>query len=172
MSAKKKICKVIYALIGAKLPISNSSVNIGQRKIRAFFARGIVDYMGENVNIEKGAKFASDIRIGNNSGIGINSFVGSKTEIGDHVMMGPECLIYTSQHEHSSTDMPMDSQGMTATLPVRIGNDVWIGARAIIMPGVTVGDGAIIGAGAVVTKDVPSCAIVGGVPARVIKMRK
>ena len=55
---------------------------------------------------------------------------------------------------------------------VEIGNDVWIGARAIIMPGVTVGDGAIIGAGAVVTKDVPSCAIVGGVPARVIKMRK
>lgn len=54
---------------------------------------------------------------------------------------------------------------------VRIGNDVWIGARAMIMDGVSVGDGAVIAAGAVVTKDVPPYAIVGGVPARIIKYR-
>lgn len=54
---------------------------------------------------------------------------------------------------------------------VRVGNDVWIGARATILSGVTVGDGAVIGAGALVTKDVPPYAIVGGVPARVIKYR-
>ena len=55
---------------------------------------------------------------------------------------------------------------------VTIGNDVWIGMRSIIMPGVTIGNGAVIGAGAVVTKDVPDYAIVGGVPAKVIKYRK
>jgi acetyltransferase-like isoleucine patch superfamily enzyme len=55
---------------------------------------------------------------------------------------------------------------------VRIGNDVWIGTRAIILPGVHVGDGAIIGAGSVVTRDVPALAVVGGVPARVIKQRQ
>jgi len=54
---------------------------------------------------------------------------------------------------------------------VIIGNDVWIGARAIILPGVTIGNGAVIGAGAVVTKDVPSYAIIGGVPAKIIKYR-
>lgn len=55
---------------------------------------------------------------------------------------------------------------------VTIGNDVWIVMRSIIMPGVTIGNGAVIGAGAVVTKDVPDYAIVGGVPAKVIKFRK
>lgn len=58
------------------------------------------------------------------------------------------------------------------TAPVTIGNDVWIGMRSIIMPGVNIGDGSVIGAGAVVTKDVPAYAIVGGVPAKVIKYRK
>ena len=55
--------------------------------------------------------------------------------------------------------------------PVIIGDDVWIGGRVIILPGVTIGNGAIVGAGAVVTRDVPEYAIVGGVPAKVIKMR-
>ena len=55
---------------------------------------------------------------------------------------------------------------------VTIGNDVWIGMRSIIMPGVKIGNGAVIGAGAIVTKDVPDYAIVGGVPAKVIKYRK
>lgn len=65
----------------------------------------------------------------------------------------------------------MIEQGMR-TAPVTIGNDVWIGMRSIIMPGVNIGDGSVIGAGAVVTKDVPAYAIVGGVPAKVIKYRK
>ena len=55
--------------------------------------------------------------------------------------------------------------------PIKIGNDVWVGARAIILDGVTIGDGAIVGAGAVVAKDVPAYAVVGGVPAKVLRYR-
>lgn len=66
----------------------------------------------------------------------------------------------------------MGAQGMTEKRKVTIGNDVWIGQRVMIMPGVTIGDGCIIAAGAVVTKDIPPYSIAGGVPARVLKSRK
>jgi maltose O-acetyltransferase len=66
----------------------------------------------------------------------------------------------------------MNKQGIDVERPIVIDDDVWIGARVIILPGVHIGTGAVIGAGAVVTKDVPAYAVVGGNPARVIKMRK
>ena len=86
-------------------------------------------------------------------------------------MMGPEVVIYTSGHKHDRLDIPMIEQGSSETYPVIIGNDVWIGRRAIIMPGVTIGDGVIIGAGAVVTKNVEPYVVVAGVPAKVVKKR-
>jgi maltose O-acetyltransferase len=66
--------------------------------------------------------------------------------------------------------IPMRLQPLKSA-PVRIGNDVWIGARCIILPGVTIGDGAVLAAGAVVTRAVPANAIMGGVPAKVLKYR-
>ena len=66
----------------------------------------------------------------------------------------------------------MRYQGMKERLPIVIGNDVWIGRRVIIMPGVKISDGCIIGAGAVVTKDVPPYCVVAGVPAKIIRRRK
>ncbi len=86
-------------------------------------------------------------------------------------MMGPEVIVLTQHHKFDRLDIPMRQQGHKPYEPVIIGDDVWIGIRAIILPGVKIGKGAIIGAGAVVTKDVPEYAIVGGVPARVIKLR-
>ena len=61
---------------------------------------------------------------------------------------------------------------MDKPLPVKIGDDVWIGRRVIILPGVTIGDGCIIGAGAVITKDIPPYSVVVGVPAKVVRRRK
>jgi maltose O-acetyltransferase len=86
-------------------------------------------------------------------------------------MMGPEVFIITTNHRTSSTEIPMVYQGYEPTAPVTIGDDVWIGARAIILPGVKVGSASIIGAGAVVSKDVPAGGIVVGNPARIVRYR-
>ncbi|UIF28980.1 sugar O-acetyltransferase [Levilactobacillus brevis] len=86
--------------------------------------------------------------------------------MGDHVMIGPNVDIYTVNHPLRAADR----RGYLAQAqPVTIGNDVWIGGKVAIMPGVTVGDNVVIAAGAIVTKDVPANVLVGGVPARVIK---
>jgi len=86
-------------------------------------------------------------------------------------MMGPDVMIYTQNHRFDRIDIPMIEQGNTEPKPVVIEDDVWIAARSIILPGVTIGKGAVIAAGAVVTKDVPPYTVVGGVPARKIKLR-
>jgi maltose O-acetyltransferase len=92
--------------------------------------------------------------------------LGDQLIIGDRVDMGHEVLIITTTHEINSQ---YRRAGATVTKPVIIENGVWLGARCTILPGITVGEGAIVAAGAVVTKDVPPNTIVGGVPAAVIR---
>jgi acetyltransferase-like isoleucine patch superfamily enzyme len=87
-------------------------------------------------------------------------------EIGDDVLIGPQTIIATLNHDPNP-----EKRGGMIPKPVKIGNKVWLGARVTICPGVTIGEGAIVGAGAVVTKDVPPRTVVAGVPARVIKKR-
>ena len=86
-------------------------------------------------------------------------------------MSAPECVFYTSNHETGLIDIPMNQQGRTLPKPITIGNDVWIGRRVMIMPGVNVGDGCILAAGTVVTKNLPPYSIAGGVPAKVLGTR-
>ena len=169
-SFKKKILFTLYRITAAWLPISRRLKFA--KKFRAFYCKRIATSVGRNVNIEKNAFFTPQLIIGDNSGVGINCEMNGPVTIGNDVMMAPEVVIYTSGHAYDSLDVPMWKQGSTEVKRVVIGNDVWIGRRVIIMPGVNIGDGSIIGAGAVVTKDVPPYSVVGGVPAKVLKMRK
>jgi len=89
---------------------------------------------------------------------------------GDDVMIGPNAVIVSSQHRFDDPRVPMVYQGHKTDF-VDIGSDVWIGANAVILPGVTVADGTVISAGAVVTRDTEPYSIVGGVPATQIGMR-
>lgn len=134
-------------------------------------AKGFIKSCGKNVNIQRKAAIPFDLCIGDNSGIGMRSVVSSGTTIGKDVMMGPDCIIYTRNHAHQRTDIPMIHQGYEEHRPVVIGDDVWIGSRVTILPGVHIGNGCIIGAGAVVTKSVPDYCIAAGNPARVVKKR-
>ncbi|MBQ9126986.1 MAG: acyltransferase, partial [Thermoguttaceae bacterium] len=149
---KTKILFVLYRLTAAWLPISQR-ISCAKR-LRAAWAKCIVKSCGKNVNIERGAFFTPGLSIGDNSGVGINCEVYGPVTIGPDGMMGPEVVIYTSRHRFDRLDIPMWKQGSTEPRPVVIGADVWIGRRAIILPGVEIGDGAVIGAGVVVTKSV------------------
>lgn len=173
---KKIFCLLVYKLCLIWLPSTNNSLPTSKiiRKIRSGVAKRCFDKFGKNINIEKGADFGrgNGISIGDNSGIGVRCEVRGPLEIGKDVMMGPEVRIMTSSHNTERTDIPMCQQGFNPKRKVTICDDVWIGARVIILPGVTIGKGAIIGAGAVITKDVPEYAVVAGVPAKVIKYRK
>lgn len=102
--------------------------------------------------------------------VGLNAYIRGPLKIGSNVLMGPECVILTTNHNFNRRNVPIRLQGST-TKPIIIGNDVWIGQRVMIMPGVEIGDGAIIAAGAVVSKNVAPYTIVGGIPAKLIKQR-
>ena len=92
-------------------------------------------------------------------------------EIGRGVMLGPNVVIRASNHATSQIELPIWEQGQTGGRIV-IGDDVWIGANAVIVPNVTIGSHVIVAAGAVVTRDVPDYAVVAGVPARVVSDRR
>ncbi len=166
---KKKFYFALYKIFAQKLPKSQHSSFA--KKARCFWAKRIVSKFGKNVNIEKNAYFGPLLEIGDNSGIGVDCEIYGPVTIGKNVMMGPEVVIYTTGHKHDRIDIPMIEQGLDDAKPVVICDDVWIGRRAMIMPGVKIGKGCIVGAGAVVTKNIPDYSIVGGTPARVVKSR-
>ena len=109
-----------------------------------------------------------DVIIGKHTRIGLHNTIIGPVTIGDHVNLAQGITVTALNHNFADTTKRIDEQGIT-TRPVVIGDDVWIGANAVILPGVTIGRHAVIAAGAVVTKDVPEKTLVGGVPAKIIK---
>src|SRR5208337_4764094 len=97
---------------------------------------------------------------------------GAELRIGSHCLISQFVSLIARGHNFLRRDLRIDQQGVPDVAGLTIGDDVWIGAGAILMPGVTVGKGAVIAGGAVVTRDVPPYAVVGGIPARVIAERK
>ena len=169
---KRIIGKLLYHLIAMHLPMSFGKFNLGARKVRQFCAKLILDDCGDWVNIEKDVHFGDGLKIGNGSGIGAHSNVPGDVIIGENVMIGEQLLVFTQNHRTDDLSVPMGAQGMTESRQVVIGNDVWIGARVVILPGVHIGNGCVIGAGSVVTKNVPDYEIWGGNPAHFLKSRK
>ena len=168
---KRFIGRVLYNGIGRHMPMSGSKYSFGARRFRQFCAHLILDDCGKWVNIDKGATFATDIKLGEGSGIGANCSIPTGVTIGDHVMMGIDILMFTNEHRHDDITVPMGLQGRTEVEPIVIEDDVWIGSRSLIMKGVRIGHGAIIAAGSVVTKDIPPYEIWGGNPAHFLKSR-
>jgi acetyltransferase-like isoleucine patch superfamily enzyme len=126
--------------------------------------------IGRGSHVHMGAQFfyPKNISIGQGTIIGQGAFLDGRDKlvIGDHVDIASEVMIYNSEHDvHSEDFQPVSA-------PVEIGDYSFIGPRVIILPGVKIGKGAVVAAGAVVTKDVEAFAVVGGVPSKVIGERK
>lgn len=170
----KSFSLILYYGFAIYLPKSNRPHAFKLTKpIRYHICKNIFDKCGINVTVEKGAYFGDGrgIIIGNNSGIGVNCKIQQNVKIGNDVMMGEDIIIITCTHKFDNCSIPMRVQGLKMG-PVTIEDDVWIGSRVVILPGVKIGKGSIIGVGAVVTKDVSEYSIVGGIPAKLIRSRK
>ena len=102
---------------------------------------------------------------------GFGCHVFGTVEIGNQVMISPNCVLSGGQHGIAIDGTPMLFQACPTNRGIKIGNDIWIGANSVILDGVTIADGAVIGASSVVTKDVPPYAVVCGNPAKVCKYR-
>jgi maltose O-acetyltransferase len=111
------------------------------------------------------------VSLGDDSGIGVNAKLSPGVTIGSNVLMGEDVLFLTRNHAFADRATLIREQGYLDSEPICIGDDVWLGTRSIILPGVLVGTGAVVGAGSVVTKSVEPYAIVAGNPAAVIGHR-
>ena len=137
---------------------------------RRFFYRVAGIKIGKGSTIHMGARFYDprNISIGEDSIIGEGVVLDGRDKliIGDHVDIASEVMIYNSEHDVN------DPNFLAKNAPVTIEDYVFIGPRAIILPGVRIGKGAVVAAGAIVTKDAPPFSIVGGIPAKIIGERK
>jgi acetyltransferase-like isoleucine patch superfamily enzyme len=133
--------------------------------------RGGLTLVAPTAYIGKGCQLSRDLVAGPFSYIGPRSQIGPKVEIGSYTMLGPEVMVTGGDHLWDKPGVPIIFAGRPILLKTVIGPDVWIGARAIIRAGVRIGRGAIVGAGAVITRDVPEYEIHCGVPGRRIKDR-
>ncbi len=109
-----------------------------------------------------------DVIIGDHTRVGLHNTVIGPVTIGNHVNLAQGITVTALNHNFEDKELRIDEQGVS-TNPVIIGDDIWIGANAVILPGVTIGNHSVVAAGAVVTKDVPPHTLVGGVPAKIIK---
>lgn len=172
MGIKSIIAKVIYKTMATYLPASYANWNWLSWELRSWCVHQMCTCVqGGRIRCGRKAIIDKRVTLGSNSGIGSYCELRGNITIGDNVLMASDVVIYTVSHSFIDKNRLIIEQGDMEEKPVIIHDDVWIARRVMIMPGVTIHRGAVIAAGAVVTKDVPPYALVGGVPARVIKYR-
>jgi len=164
------IYKNLFASCGKNVYISQGCEIKGVRNIT----------LGSNVQLGfNNLLYASGIgneriEIGNNVSLNANVMInadrGGSITIGDNVIIGPNVVLRSSNHKFNTTQIPIREQGHESGRII-IKEDVWIGANVVVLPNVTIGKGTVVGAGAVVNKDVEEYSIIGGVPAKVISKR-
>jgi len=132
--------------------------------------KGVYIYRGTIIEVGGGGRVIIGEGTHIQANCNLNGYLGS-VQIGRQVMIAPHCGFFSYQHQVDDLSLPMCKQGITSKGDIVIEDDVWVGTGAKVMDGVRIGRGAIIGANAVVTKDVPPYSIACGVPAQVVRKR-
>ncbi len=167
MNGKKLLGRIIY-VVGGVLPHGSYQQFPLSQAVRRLSAKLLFDKCGEGINLGRKCRLSNHISIGDRSGIGDGGYVSGTLVIGNNVMIAPQCVFLGLNHAFD--ELTLEHLGAVSK-PIIISDNVWIGYGAKILAGVTIGEYAIVGAGAVVTKDVEPYSVVGGVPARLIKNR-
>src|SRR5215217_2606899 len=167
----KKFYLVLYYALVKNLPSSYFPMGKWINLFRIHVLKKLIT-VGQHTTIQSGFRFGMKnvMVIGDNCQINEDVYIQSAS-IGNYVLIAQNVSILAVTHHFKSLELPIIMQGSTEASQVIIKDDVWIGRNAIIMPGIVIEKGAIIGAGAVVTKNVPAYAIVGGVPSKIIRYR-
>ncbi|WP_219842110.1 CatB-related O-acetyltransferase [Aureitalea marina] len=143
------------------------------------FSRGLanVEFEGKN-QVPDRCNFSGEIKIGYATTLGYNNFLHGHITVGKYCQFGADVALHATNHPMNYLTTYINANLFEGELKqlkeqreILVGNDVWIGHNAMIVGNVSVGNGAIVAAGAVVTKDVPAYAVVAGVPAKIVKMR-
>ena len=168
----KSLKLILYYLFFSKLPNSFWPGGALYNRLRISCLHGVIP-IGKNNKIQRSVYVGS----GNNVVIGNNCQINEavrldNVEMGNNVMIARESIILGKTHESDATDTPMNEQGWKNVSKTYIEDDVWLGLRVVVMPGVRIRKGCIIAAGGVVTKDTIESGVYGGVPAKLIKLRK
>ncbi len=142
----------------------------GETKRRVELLNKLLANMGENCYIEPPlhANWGCHTHLGNNVYANFNLTLVDDTDIyiGDSVMLGPNVVLATAGHP---VDPELRRLVYQFNQPIHIGNNVWLGAGVIVLPGVTIGDNSVVGAGSVVTKDIPANVVAVGNPCRILR---
>lgn len=137
---------------------------------REALLRDLLGKTGARFNIEQPfyCDYGYHIEIGEDFYSNVNLVIldGATVSFGDHVFIAPNCGFYTAGHP---LDVAQRNQGLEYARPIRVGHNVWIGAGVSVLPGVTIGDNCVIGAGSVVNRDIPANSVAVGNPCKVVK---
>ncbi|MGN0843674.1 MAG: acyltransferase [Kiritimatiellia bacterium] len=169
----KFLCLFLYYAILQYIPMQPMpGYKIGYALRRWCVRRILGSRCGKGVVVKDHCYFGNGARlsIGDNLQMGQNAKLLGSVAIGKDVLMGPDVVIMATSHGYANTDIPIRMQPGWEK-PIVVGDNVWIGTRVIILPGVNIGNNCIIGSGAVVTHSFPDNSIIGGVPAKLLKTR-
>jgi acetyltransferase-like isoleucine patch superfamily enzyme len=160
---------MLYRYFVSRIPYGPGA-HIRQRFLKAHLA-----HLGDNSIVSDHVKIISykNVWIGSNVSVANQVILDGRggLYLGDGCLIGFQTIFITCTHKSEQLDLPVHHQGFYSK-PITVGKNTWLGARCTILPGVTIGDSAIIAAGSVITKDIPPGVVAAGVPCRVISQRR